>query len=60
MITRFSALDSPDINAPDKYLKRILPNSTKFLQAAEVKYLDLLGPVWTQKFETVRRDFQKI
>ena len=32
MITRFSALDSPDIQAPDKYLKGILPNSTNFFR----------------------------
>ena len=51
MITKFRALDSPDIQAPDTYLKVILPNSTNFLQAAEVKYLDLLGPIWTPNLE---------
>ena len=33
----FGALDIPGIQASDKYLKRIIPNSTNFLQAAEVK-----------------------
>ena len=35
MITRFDGLDRPDIQAPDKYLKRMLPNSTR-LHASEV------------------------
>ena len=51
MITRFGALHSPDIQAPDKYLKRILPNSTNFfykpLKSNILTCLDPFGPhIW--------------
>ena len=59
MITRFGALDSPDIQAPDKYLKRILPNSTKFFTGHSSQISWLARTHLDPKFETSRRGFQK-
>jgi len=40
-------------------VKRILPNSTKFLQGAEVKYPDLLGPILTTNLDHPGKVFKQ-
>ena len=59
MVTRVGALESPDLQAPSRYLEHILSSSRNFLRVAEVKTFEFFGRSQALTSELSAKFFKK-